>query len=356
MAEEIVVAEAEIQPECHVVNARISTAMYRYFRPVLLHVESAGRDGATPESLSEDLFFGMESVSRRLLEICADEKMVTRVGGGERYTLSERGREAIKDGKILARATSRMWKIHHTECELVPAANRVLMLDEGSREADHRGHEDSGPTYLSNVMSELEGKVLMPVLGKNTDPVRIEEFNSEHEKEVKTNVRLRLRVRLAEDEVRLDLDAYDGEKKIGAASVKSEKTLGDVVEELLDGGGEYRNDGIWDREKHKMLVRFGDTSSDERASMKRTLMFEQPEAYGCQFSGKVRIRVGIHPEDDYEAKKWAKWLVGRRVGELVGSNEYKKIKDKMVRLFPKFDLGLKETIAEYFEEDDDDYY
>lgn len=350
MAEDIMVVDA-IPLECHVVDARISTAMYKYFRPVLLHVEAAGRDGATPESLSDGLFFGMESVSRRLLEICADEKMVKRVGGGERYAISKRGREAIRDGKVLARATSRMWKIHHTECELVPVANRLLMLGEGSREADRRGREDSSLTYLSNEMGKMKGKVLTPVFGENTDPIRIDEFNAEYEKEIKTNVRVRLRLRLAEDEVGLDLDAYDGEKKIGTASIKSERTRGDVVEELLEGG--YRNRRRWDRKERRLAVRFDDTSIEERASMKRTLVLERPEAYGCQFSGEVRILVDIHPEDDYEAKKWAKWLVGRRVGEQIGNDGYKKIKDEMAERFPKFDLGLKGSIVEYFEEDDD---
>lgn len=353
MVEEIMVAEA-IPLECCVVGARISTAMYRYFRPVLLYVEAAGRDGTTPKSLSADLFFGMESVSCRLLEICADEKMVRRVGGGERYAISKRGREAVMDGKVLARATSRMWKIYHTECDLVPAAHRVLMLDEGSREADRRGRDDSSLTYLSNKMNEMEGKVLMPVFGKNTDPVRIEEFNSKYEKVVKPDTRVQLHLRLAENGVWLGLDAYDGEKKIGAVSIKSEKTWGDVVEELLDGGG-YRNRGSWDKEKCRLEVRFGDTSVEERASMKRTLVLERPEAYECQFNGEVRIRVDIYPENDYEAKKWAKWLVGRRVEKMVGGDGYKNIKDEIIRLFPKFDLGLKGNIAEYFEEDDSYY-
>ena len=347
MADEIMVAKA-IPLKCRVVDAKVSTAMYRYFHPVLLHVAAAGSDGTTPKSLSEDLFFGMESISLRLLEICTDEKMVTRVG--ERYVISKRGMESIKDGKALVRATRRMWKIHHTECEIVPATNRVLMLDEGSREADRRGREDNSTTYLSDEMSELAGKVLTPVLGGNTDPIRIEEFNSEYEKAVRTNVRVQMRLRLAEDEIGLDLDAYDGEKRIGTASIKSEKTWGDMVEEFLDGGEGYRNSGSWDKEKRRLEVQFDDTSSEERASMKRTLEFGRPEAYGCRFNGGVRIRVDIYPEDGDEAKKWAKWLVGRRIGERVGSDGYKKIKGEVAGLFPKFDLDLKDNIEEYFEE------
>lgn len=351
MTKEIMVAKA-IPLKCHVVDAQISTAMYRYFHPVLLHVTTAGRDGTTPKSLSEDLFFGMESISLRLLEICADEKMVTRVGS-ERYTISNRGREAIRDGRVLVKATRRMWKIHHTECEIVPSKNRVLMLDEGSREADRRGREDNSPTYLSNNMSELMGKVLMPIFGRNTDPIRIEEFSSEYEKAIRTNVRVELHLRLAEDEVVLDLDAYDGGKNIGRASIKSEKTRGDIVEEFLDGGGEYRDHENWDKEKRRLEVRFDDTNNEERVSMKRTLVFEQPEAYGCQFNGKVRIQVDIYPEDDDEAKKWAKWLVGWWVGERVGSDRYKKIKDEVAGRFPKCDLDLKDNVTEYFEENDD---
>ena len=347
-----VVAEADIPLKCHIVDARISTAMYRYFRPVLLHVRSKGRDGATPRSLSEDLFVGMEPVSRRLLEMCADEGMVERTGEDGRFAISQRGSDAIDDGRVLVRDTRRMWKIYHTECELVPAIHRVLLLDTGSSEAAYQRGDNSQTGYLSNEMDDLEGRIVTPVLGKNAAPFRIEEFNARYEKVVRTDVRVRLRLRLARDEVRLDLAADGGSRQAGSGSIKSEKTWGDVVEELLDGGRGYRNSESWDDAKRRLGVRFDDTNNEERISMKRTLVFERPEIYGCQFDRDIRIRVDIHPEDDDEAQKWARWLVGQRVGERVGSDGYKKIKGEVAGLFPEFDLDLKDSIAEYFEVED----
>ena len=346
-----VVAEADLPLKCHIVDARISTAMYRYFRPVLLHVRSKGRDGATPRSLSEDLFVGMEPVSRRLLEMCADESMVERTGEDDRFVISRRGSDAIDDGRVLVRDTRRMWKIYHTECELVPAIHRVLLLDTGSNEAAYQRDDDSQTGYLSSEMDDLAGRIMTPVFGKNAAPFRIEEFNARYEKVVRTDVRVRLRLRLARDGVWLDLALYDGNRQVGSGSIKSEKTYWNVVESLFDY--KYRYDEGWNEDTHRLEVRFSKTSPEERVSMKRTIMFERPEIYGCQFDRDIRIQADIYPEDDDEAKKWAKWLVGRRVAERLGSDGYKKIKGEVAGLFPKFDLDLKDSIAEYFEVKDD---
>lgn len=344
-----IVAEGDIPLKCHVVDARISTAMYRYFRPVLLHVRSKGQDGATPKSLSEDLFRGMEPMSRRLLEICADEGMVEQAGGDDTFVISRRGSDAIDDGRVLVRDTRRMWKIYHTECELVPAIHRVLMLDTGSNEAAYQRDDDSHTGYISSYMDELAGHIMTPVLGKSAAPFRIEEFNARYEKVARTDVRVRLHLRLARDGVRLDLAAYDGDRRVGSGSIKSKKTYGDVVESLLDYG--YRYGGRWNGEACRLEVEFDETSREERASMKRTITFERPEIYGCQFDGDIRIQVDIYPEDEYEARKWAKWLVGHRVGERLGRDAYKKIKDDVVEAFPGFDLDLNDSVMRYFEDD-----
>ena len=83
--------------------------------------------------------------------------------------------------------------------------------------------------------------------------------------------------------------------------------------------------------------------------MKREMVFEQPEIYRCRFNGGVRIRVDIYPEDCYEAEKWARWLVGRRVEERMGGDVYEKIKNDVEKMFSEFDIDLKDNITEYFE-------
>lgn len=341
-------AEADIPLKCHVVDATISTAMYRYFRPVLLHVRSRGQEGATPESLSKDLFEGMEPVSRRLLEICADEGMVERAGGSDAFVISERGSDAIDDGRVLARDTRRMWKIYHTECELVPALHRVLMLDTGSDEAAYQKDDGSSMEYISGGMDDLAGRIMTPVLGKNAAPFRIERFNARYEKMVRANVRVRLGLRLARDGVWLDLAAYEDNRRVGSGSIKSGETYGDVVESLLDC--KYGYDGRWDGDACRLEVRFDETSPEERASMKRDMVFERPSIYGCQFDRDIRMRVDIYPEAEYDAGKWARWLVGRKIGGVLGRDGYKKIKNDVNETFPEFDLDLEDGIVQYFED------
>lgn len=347
-----IVAEADLPLKCHIVDARISTAMYRYFRPVLLHVRAQGRDGATPKSLSEDLFVGMEPMSRRLLEICADEGMVERAGGDDRFVISQRGSDAIDDGRVLVRDTRRMWKIYHTECELVPAIHRVLLLDTGSNEAAYQRDDDSHTEHVSSEMDGLVGRIMTPVLGGNAAPFRIEEFNTRYEKVVRTDVRVRLHLRLARDGVWLDLAVYDGNQKAssGSSSVKSEKTYRDVMENLFNDYG-YGYNGQWNGEADRLEVRFDDTSPEERVSMKRTIVFKRPEIYGCQFDRDIRIQVDICPEDEYEARKWARWLVGRRVEARLGRGVYEKIKGDVAGAFSEFDLDLKDSVIRYFEDD-----
>lgn len=344
-----IVAEADIPLKCHIVDARISTAMYRYFRPVLLHVKSKERDGATPKSLSEDLFVGMEPMSRRLLEICADEGLVERAEEDDRFVISQRGSDAIDDGRVLVRDTRRMWKIYHTECELVPAVHRVLLLDTGSNEAAYQRDDDSHTGSISSEMDELVGRIMTPVLGRSAAPFRIEEFNVRYEKVTRTNVRVRMYLHLARDGVWLDLVAYDGNQKDSSESIKSEKTYWNVVESLFDDY-RYRYYERWNREACRLEVQFDETSTEERVSMKRTIVFERPEIYGCQFDRDIRIQVNIYPEDKYEAKKWAKWLVGHRVEAQLGRDVHKKIKDDVMETFSEFDLDLKDNIIRYFED------
>ena len=340
-----IAAETDIPLKCRIVDATISTAMYRYFRPVLLHVKSRGQEGATPQSLSGDLFGGMEPVSRRLLEICADEGMVDRAKG-DVFVISGRGSDAIDEGPVLVKSTRRMWKMYHTECELVPAAQRVLMLDTGSDEAAYQRDGDSRTEYIFD-MNNLAGRIMMPALGKNTAPFRIERFNGEYEKVVRTDVRVQLRLRLARDGVWLDLAAYEGNHRISSGSIRSEKTYGDVVESLLD----YGYDGRWDKEACRLEVRFDEASLEERITMKRDMVFERPEMYGCRFDRDIRLRVDIYPENAYEARRWARWLVGHKVEGQLGSNAYKKIKDDVLGTLPEFDLDLKDGLIQYFEDD-----
>ena len=349
MVEEIV-ASGHIPLKCHIIDARISTAMYKYFRPVLLHVKSKGGDGATSKSLSEDLFVGMESVSRRLLEICADEKMVERLMGDDRFVITDRGREAIDNGVVLVRDTCRMWKIYYTDCKLVPAMHKILILERGSGEAAYQKGEDGSVRYTSCNIRSLKGDTMTPLLGKNTAPFRIEEL-AEHEKIVKTDVRVRLHLHLAKDKVWLYLTACKNNKKIRSEKINIEKTYGSMVEDLLKNDYEYYNKGRWDEKACRLEVQFNKTELDERTSMRRTLVFEQPEIYGCKFDKGLQIRVDIWPEDEYEARKWARWLVGRRIEKQISNNVYKKIKNEITETFPEFDIDLKDGIVEYFEDD-----
>lgn len=243
-----VVAKGEITLECHIVDATISTAMYRYFRPVLLHVKSKGDDGATAKSLSEDLFVGMESVSQKLLEICVNEEMVERVSEEDRFVINQRGRESIDDGMVLVKDTRRMWKIYHTGCELVPAIHRVLMLETGSYEADSQEDEDSSADYISNEMLNLEGNIMEPILGKNAAPFRIEEFGIKYEKIVQADVWVLIHLHLARDGVWLVFVAYKDNEKIMSKKIKSEKTYGEVIKNLYDDEYGYQYNMQWDEE------------------------------------------------------------------------------------------------------------
>lgn len=107
----------------------------------------------------------------------------------------------------------------------------------------------------------------------------------------------------------------------------------------------------WDEEACRLDIAFDKTSSEERTSMKKTLVFERPKIYGCQFDKDIQISVDIWPKDEYEARKWAKWLVGLQIGERIGSGMYEKIKNNITKTFPGFDIDLKDTVVEYFEDD-----
>lgn len=127
--------QADVKIERHIVTAYISTAERRYVLPVLMHVQDA--DGkATTESLSKDLFPGLEPLSQKLLEMCEDEDLIRaaapRPDAADRqhreYSTTKNGKDAISADRAFVRNPGRIWEIHYVKHEMVSKNWRILTM------------------------------------------------------------------------------------------------------------------------------------------------------------------------------------------------------------------------------------
>lgn len=186
--------DAEIKLECYIVYAEISIPTHRYILPVLLHVRDM-RGRASAESLSSELFPGMEPVSKKILEICEKEELIEAYDG--KYSISRTGKDAIKDGKVFVRSPGRMYKIYYTDSTIIPEENRIVRLDADPEGAGYDQDKAAEVCSLPWHIRELKDEIMTPLFGRMQDGFRIDSIHRQA-KEVEQD-RMTLSLRLAED-------------------------------------------------------------------------------------------------------------------------------------------------------------
>ena len=188
--------DTEINLKCYIVYAEISVPARRYILPVLLHVRDM-EDEADAKSLSSELFPGMESVSKRLLEICKKEKMVEEYDG--QYSISRTGENAIEDDKIFVRSPGRMYKIYYTDSTIIPEESRVVRLDTDPEEAGYDPNKTVGVCDLPWHLTDLKCSILKPLFGCMQGEFRIDSIHH-RAKELEPD-HMTLSLRLVDDSV-----------------------------------------------------------------------------------------------------------------------------------------------------------
>lgn len=317
--------DTTVPVRCHLVHAKISLAAgIPYLLPVLVHIGDQ-KSGATVRSLSEDLFPGLEPLSRKLLEMCGDGGLAKRAGAY--YTLTGDGASAVRDGRVFADEEA-VWKIYHTPHRLVRQEYRVLKLERATpREAGY--NKDDSVERLDSCLKDLMGESLVCSFGENTR-FRVMDMDA-CAKRSGSDMRVTMRWSIAEDGSSLEIS--DGSAK-RYLPPPSDITYGKAWEQLLENA---RIDE-WDGGRDHLNVSYYVLDDAEKMSMKRRLEFD-PEMEGVRFD-RIARTVPIYPKSEHDAQRWAKDMLASRIVDYATAERYRRLADSIRGKFPDFDVSL----------------
>ena len=330
--------KANILLECHIVYAKISRSSNFYLLPILVHVRNE-HGNATTETLSKDLFPNWVHVSQKLLKICEDDKLITKNGDKMlQYEITEKGIDAINNKILFKDAPSKMWEIYYANCGIIPKQYRILKIDEDPREAGYSSESNVETDTTTDHIKKLEGIIVSVPTSKNKPcKYRIDEI-SDSEKIIKSDYNAKLEWIIDGENSTMSLSFCD-KKLIPKIEFSSTRKFNDVVEYVeqfltQNGCGYYENDCLY--------LKFVDTTSKERKSMKRTIQRKFP-LYNLNFD--ATISVSIYPDNDDE-QIWANWLMGEKINAHLG-NEYGKWRQEISELFSESDIIFKDKLSDY---------
>lgn len=343
----MVVLEADVPVQCHVVHADLAEASeVPYLLPVLEHVRERG-GAADAGTLSLELFMSLP-VAVSLLGFCADNGLAGRDEETGRCAITGDGEEALESGRVFVRRRG-MWKVHCADHEMIPEDMRVVMIGDGSGEVGFQPWRDRGDQprveELPERISELEGKVLRPSLGGRRGEAVLHCMHGMG-KRSEPDLRLRLRVAPGADGSKVALlaqpvprggridrrGAAPGEIALPDAPI----TRGEAIALMADG-----EDGAeWDVENARLLVRYGGISGEERASMKRALGPRRIRIGKTEFEPAGRTVVDIFPASEEDALMWARDTLARTADEYLTREAYDALAARVRARFEGFEIDL----------------
>lgn len=337
--------KTRIELKCYIINAEVAIAEEtHYILPVLAHIKGHGND-ATVKSLSDELFL-KKPLSRALFRIGIEYKLINEKTE-DHYELTYEGVSSVEEKRVFLKNNNKMWKIHYLDHPLVEKDYRIVKIEEDTR--NDAGYKNDGPQEMAEFSIE-KNVTLTPIVGEERKRFRISEYSSEA-KEIKSEIDAVLAWNLDEDSSRMVLETtektFEYSKNI-TMNPKAEKhpmhspdtTYEEVWAKLLED--EFISG--WDDERKSLEMRFGDTSTEERVSMAKTLHFEDPEPipdmYDCKFDS-VDAAVQIHP-DHYSAQEWAEYLLVERIKEYITQNRFERLSREIKKKFSEYDITFGE--------------
>ena len=334
------VLEAKIPLRCHVVRADISRATeISHVLPILMHVQEL-EGGATPESLSGELFHGRKPLSQRLLDSCCNDGLLRK--HDQRYFLTEDGSSAINDKRVFV-SKKAMWKIYYSSHPIIPDTRRVLKIDHAQKEAGYRPRESDHLQHLEQDIQELAGGWIMTSCFGEDRVFRINTIVG-FEKIIRPDMNVTLRLEIGQKGSTLRLISSDKDDE-DALLEGSDMTYRVAWSQLLEQE-EIRG---WDSERDRLQVSYDDTTREERRSMKKALDFN-PAILGCRFN-PLKKTVDIYPKHRHDAQRWADDLFADRVRDYLTREEYQKIVAGIKTQFSDFEISFGERADRIAEEE-----
>ena len=319
--------ETEIPLELHIIQANISRIpKIPYLLPILAHVQEQKR-GATPESLSDELFLG-RPLSLELLKICQNHYLIEE-DRAQRYGITETGSIAVEEKKVFVNEEA-AWEVYYSPHTILPDECRIVKLAKSKEAGYVRGDMfQPKPRPLEAHIEKLKDRLMEPIFGEKRS-LRINDIKP-YAKKLKSGMTVRVFWRIDEGGSMLRLRTSANEE----ATLKGpDTTYGEVWDTLMKQNDIHH----WDYKHNRLLVSYDDAEAGERDGMKRTLRFE-PEICGWGFD-QLAKDVGVYPRFQNDAQKWAKWMLAYRIKDYLTRDAYKKLKTEIEDQFPDFEVCL----------------
>lgn len=274
--------------------------------PILLHARDLPTNA---KAIARHLLFeerSREVVAHRLLKIAEAYGLLEH--DSQDYALTERGEEAIATQSVFVPEDG-AWSIWLTDDPLLgPSVMKVEEWREPGAYDEVRGDDkelDRRFRKLPKLFSYVSNVVLDPLAGSQRLQIsNLEDTGEPLDPDSAIHLVWSVGVNL---KVTGKVDGTEVEREVQLP----EQTSEEIWYELLHGVGLRQ---LWSETRQALSVRFEDTSSEERESLKRTLRFPNPEISNVGgFDALDVTGVDLFPESVTDAKEWATWRLHQRV-------------------------------------------
>lgn len=312
-------------------NGQIS--FYRpipYMMPILMQVRE--ENGSTPQSVSDHLCVGSTIICGSILDACAKEVLVRRVG--DIYRITTAGEAAISENLIPETKCDTFWVCYALH-PLLGDKPRILLIRDAGPDAGDRHIQIQGPED-----PDIFGHSRIETLFENEHRIRIVKAESmDILKSSSISGRITWSLSKAKSEVKVQ---YSKDKlfetcQIDPPDVKFEAIWCELLNKL------YMED-YWDYKNCRLLV---DTNvdADERRAMKKILQIEEGfiDVFG-EYDG-FEVEVDIYPANQRVAQDWAQDLLAGSVADYVTAQRFKDIKRSVAARFPEYKVEFRDRAS-----------
>lgn len=299
-----------------------------HIMPVLAHARE--HDGiATVQSLTDELFIGFRIISEKILDVCAEYRLMKHQPKKNRYVMTKHGERAL-DEKMAFVPQTGTWEMHYAPDPLIGAEYSILELDP---KKDIVSFANGGLDYeqpkLDDLPYDIRGlvdKELATTFGTRTRFIIKDIYP--HQKELST-VKRRLYLSISEDEAALSVD----DTHMPTRKIKHKQLWRNLLERAKDGGM------TWNDKRGRFLVEYEDISNEERTYMERYVNFYISHYDYGDLKAK-NVRLPIYPKTKADAQKWAVFLLVNGMTDYQTAKRYQRLTSRIRKRFPDFDVVM----------------
>lgn len=334
-----IILQRSLDVRCWRVIGQVARASKRTeILAVLLRAREIGSTDA--RDVATHLLFESTSrrvVAERLLRIAEHLTLLKALGEG-RYILTDTGRVALETEQVFVPEDG-AWTVWASNDPLL--ATPVLRIDpwsepSASTEINNKERDKPKRTFepVPSWLHSAVGVVTTPAAGGGA-AIRIDELKSNGET-VDPKAELHAIWDASAGRLRLEgeLDGSPVDTALNVPDISREL----IWKQLLESERLWPQ---WDEARQALRVRFEDTQSDERQSMRRAVKFQRPEITGFStFAPTTVENVTLRAASAQDAGNWALWRLQERIRDYATAERFAAWSSEAVEPFDEFQPAM----------------